>query len=153
WLLAACAAVAHARPAMLLRRVTGNGDGSFNVQLGADDFRVTPEFPAEGYAEPCPEGRADTLWVALVEKAFAIREAGAFAHLELGNPARALEALTGRPSVRVVVPDASGPGPDATGGSRLERITGMLREARRAGAAIVLTARAEVVSGPLEPGH
>src|SRR5215831_14081548 len=47
WLLASCAAVAHAQPAKLLKRVTSNGDGTFNVKLGRDDFRITPEFSGE----------------------------------------------------------------------------------------------------------
>ena len=61
------------------------------IKLGKDEYRVEPEFPNEGYADPMPNGQNDTLWVALVEKAFAQASAESYANLERGNPARALD--------------------------------------------------------------
>lgn len=96
WLLAALAAVAHALPSRLTEGVEELGEGAFMVSLGGELLRVTAELPTEGYADPRPNGQEDTLWVALFEKAFALVEAGSYAHLECGNPSRALEGLTGR---------------------------------------------------------
>lgn len=143
WLLAACAAVAHVQPAMLLARVSAKGDGSFNVRLGVEDVRVTPSFPVEGYADPRPNGQKDSLWVALVEKAFAQATRGSYAELEAGNPARALEALTGRAAGRLSL------GPEAD----LERLGRRLVAARRAGAAIVARTRHAGVDAPLVAQH
>lgn len=93
WLLATLAAVAFAQPEALLQRVHQTPDGNFVVELGDHRFGVTPEFPSEGYAEPEPKGQHDTLWVALLEKAFALNAACAYAQLETGNPNRALPLL------------------------------------------------------------
>jgi calpain family cysteine protease len=143
WLMASCAAVAHAQPAKLLRRVTPNGDGTFNVKLGREDFRVEPEFSGEGYADPMPNGQRDTLWVALVEKAFAERESGSYANLEHGSPGRALEALTGSEAVRSTITEQT----------KLDRLYEKLRDGQRAGAAMVLRSRDHAVCPPLDAEH
>ncbi|MFO0724370.1 MAG: C2 family cysteine protease [Myxococcota bacterium] len=101
WLLASCAAVAQAAPQHILERVVREDDDRFSVHLGSITLVVSPEFPAERYADPTPNGLADTLWVALIEKAFAQLDGGSYQNLECGNPGRALEVLTGAPSTRV----------------------------------------------------
>jgi hypothetical protein len=103
WLMASCAAVAHRLPDALRERVRRRDEKSFRVLLGKEEVVVTPDFPSEGYAEPNPNGQADTLWVALIEKAFALYEAASYANLETGSPGRALELLTGRRAARLSV--------------------------------------------------
>lgn len=103
WLLACFAAVAERAPGRLLERIEELEPGVFDVRLDDERVRVTAEFPSEGYAAAHPRGESDLLWVALLEKAFALREAGSYAHLETGNPARALEALMGREARRTSV--------------------------------------------------
>lgn len=100
WLLACFAAVAHARPEALTRRVNARRDGEFVLRLGSRKHRVTSDFPTEGYAEPEPRNHADTLWVALFEKAFALEAGCSYASLEAGNPARALPLLVPGRSLR-----------------------------------------------------
>ncbi len=100
WLMATLAAVAEARPDVLIERVADGHNGDFFVRLGRRRFPVSPEFPTEGYAEVEPRGRADTLWVALFEKAFALDAACSYAELEAGNPSRALPLLVGGGSRR-----------------------------------------------------
>jgi hypothetical protein len=96
WLMACFAAVAHAQPAQIMKRIDRLDDGAFQVRVGKHTlFRITPEFSGEGYADPMPNGQEDTMWCALLEKAWAKREAGAYTLLEVGNPSRALEDLSG----------------------------------------------------------
>ncbi|MFO0727919.1 MAG: C2 family cysteine protease [Myxococcota bacterium] len=143
WLLAACAAVAHAAPVALLRRIRRRNEREFAVELGKDVLIITPEFPTEGYADPMPNGQADSLWVALVEKAYARREGGSYAHLETGNAGRALEALTGKTARRTTLSE------HVDG----NRIFAKLRDAKRAGAPMVLKVRAGQVAAPLVADH
>lgn len=143
WLLAACAAVAQAAPVALLRRVRRRGDQEFAVELGADTIVVTPEFSTEGYADPQPNGQSDTLWVALVEKAYARKEGGSYAHLETGNTGRALEALTGKRAQHLTLSEH---GSEA-------KIHARLREGKRGGAAMVLKTRPGQVTAPLVADH
>ena len=109
WLLATLASVASAQPGALVQRVKNGRNGDFVVRLGARAYPVSPEFPTEGYAEPEPRGLADTLWVALFEKAFALEAACSYAELETGNPARALPLLVQGRSVRARVRDRGTP--------------------------------------------
>jgi hypothetical protein len=143
WLLASCAAVAFAQPQKLVRRVTSNGDGTFNVRLGKVDYRIAPAFPAEGYADPMPNQQLDTLWVALIEKAFAQQECGSYANLETGSPGRALEVLTGDNAVRMTLREEMS----------LDRLYESLRDGREAEAAMVLTSRDHAVASPLQSEH
>jgi hypothetical protein len=145
WLLASLAAVAHAGPQHLLKRCdkTKNERGEFGVRLGKLEILVTPDFSAEGYADPLPNTQTDTLWVALFEKAFAKREGNSYAALEVGNPSRALELLTGRPSVRTSIQN----------GTELGRLSKLISEGRRDGRAMVLTTRESGVSSPMQPEH
>jgi len=109
WLLASFAAVAHSSPQILTRRVRRRSAHDFAIDLGDDTVIVTSELSLEGYADPTPNGQADTLWVALLEKAFAIREGGSYAHLETGNAGRALEAITGQRARRISVTEHTDP--------------------------------------------
>lgn len=143
WLLAACAAVAHARPEALLERVRQRRDGSFDVFLGEARFKVAPEFPGEQYADPTPGGQRDTLWVALVEKAFATQAAGSYAHLEAGNPGRALEALTGVRARKLSL----------TARTSLEALWSELTAAEKRGRAMVLRTHEQQVKAPLHAEH
>ncbi len=143
WLLASCAAVAHARPTSLLKRVTRNLNDTFTVRLGDDEYRVAPEFPNEGYADPMPNGQSDTLWVALVEKAFAQAAAESYANLECGNAARALEALTGARTARQTIAPSLPP----------EKIFDRLREGKRASAPMVVRTHESRVTKPLTADH
>jgi hypothetical protein len=143
WLLASCAAVAHSLPAALVRRVRRRSPHDFAIDLGDDTVIVTSELSLEGYADPTPSGQADTLWVALVEKAFAIREGGSYAHLETGNAARALEALTGQRARRVSVTEHI----DAA------RLMKRLVEAKAKSLPMVLKTRSGSLSEPLVGDH
>jgi hypothetical protein len=143
WLMASAAAIAHAQPAHLLKRITRHDDKSWMVRLGEDSLVVTAEFSTEGYADPTPNGQRNTLWVALLEKAFAMRAAGSFANLEAGNPARALEALTGKRPVRVSL----------TEHTAIDGLFERLREGKRANAAMVLHTREVGVAQPLHVEH
>lgn len=107
WLMAASAAVAHTDPEYIQNRVSENPDGTFNVRLGDRTQRVDPTFPNAGYADPTPNGQANTLWPALVEKAYAQQEGNNYGNLDGGNPGRALEALTGQPTTRTAVSPTS----------------------------------------------
>lgn len=143
WLLASCAAVAHSAPSILTRRVRRRTPDDFAVELGDDTVIVTSELSLEGYADPTPNGQADTLWVALVEKAFAIREGGSYAHLETGNAARALESITGLRSRRISVTEHI----DAS------RLMKRLQEARAKSVPMVLKTRAGNLGEPLVGDH
>lgn len=144
WLMASAAAVAHVQPAQLLKRITRHDDKHWLVKLGTEDHVVvSAEFSNEGYADPTPNGQRNTLWVALLEKAFAMREASSYAHLEAGNPARALEALTGKRSTRMSLSERTS----------LDRMFERMKEAKRGNAAMVLHTREVGVAQPLHVEH
>ena len=100
WLLATFAAVAAAQPGAIVQRVVTDPSGDFAVRLGDQAYSVSPEFPTEGYACVEPRNLQDTLWVALLEKAFALDSACSYAELEAGNPSRALPMLVEGESLR-----------------------------------------------------
>lgn len=99
WLMGSAAAVAHRDPESIQERITENEDGTFDVRLGDDTYTVTPTFP-QGYADATPNGQRDTLWPALIEKAYAMREGNSYESLDGGRTAEALEALTGTETTR-----------------------------------------------------
>lgn len=144
WLLATFAAVAHSQPAHILKRINRLEDGAFEVKIGKHSVqRITPEFSGEGYADPAPNGQENTLWCALLEKAWAKREAGAYTLLEVGNPTRALEDLTGKKARRISLSDLVSP----------DRLWSQLREARIAESAMVFRTREQGVATPLHADH
>ncbi|MBK6688852.1 MAG: hypothetical protein IPG45_30560 [Deltaproteobacteria bacterium] len=144
WLMACFAAVAHAQPAQIMKRIDRLDDGAFQVRVGKHTlFRITPEFSGEGYADPMPNGQEDTMWCALLEKAWAKREAGAYTLLEVGNPSRALEDLSGKTARRISISDLTAP----------ELLWTRLREARLGESAIVYRTREQGVATPLHADH
>lgn len=102
WLMAGAAAVAHQDPEYIQARVKNNGDGTFDVKLGDTTETVKATFPDAGYADPTPGGKSDTLWPALVEKAYAQKKGG-YDKLEGGNSRDAMAALTGKPSAKTSI--------------------------------------------------
>ncbi|MCA9552660.1 MAG: hypothetical protein KC933_21685 [Myxococcales bacterium] len=97
WLMAGAAAVAHQDSEYIQGRISKNADGTFNVKLGDKTEVVTATFPNAGYADATPGSQKDTLWAALVEKAYA-QQAGGYGKLDGGNSGTAMEKLTGKPS-------------------------------------------------------
>ena len=143
WLMAASAAVAHRDPEYIQDRISQNEDGSFDVRLGDQTQRVQPTFPDAGYADPTPGNQADTLWPALVEKAYAQQEGNSYENLDGGNPGRALEALTGQPSTRTSVSD----------GSDLGDLWTTLRDGIDGDHPMVASTRDEGVAEPMHDNH
>lgn len=143
WLLSACAAVAHAQPAKLMRRVLRNEDATFSVRLGDEYLTITSDFPTEGYADPLPNGQRDTLWVALIEKAYARHEAGSYAFLEHGSAGRALELLTGAPARRVSLSELVSPA----------KVFAELQAGKKDNRAMVVRTREVNVESPLSAEH
>jgi hypothetical protein len=143
WLMAASAAVAHRDPEHIQGRISKNQDGSFNVRLGNDTQRVEPTFPNAGYADPTPNGQQNTLWPALIEKAYAQREGNSYARLEGGNPGRAMEALTGQPSTRTTI----------TASSDADRLWGTIRDGVTGDHPMVLSTPNSAVASPPHQNH
>lgn len=143
WLLASAAAVAHTQPALLLKRITRHDSTSWMIRLWNESMVVKAEFSNEGYADPTPNGQRHTLWVALLEKAFAMREASSYSHIETGNPGRALEALTGKRSLRMSLSERTS----------LDKMFERLREGKRASASMVVHTREVGVAQPLHVDH
>jgi hypothetical protein len=98
WLMAGAAAVAHQDAEYIQGRITKNADGTFNVKLGDKTEVVKATFPDAGYADATPGNKKNTLWAALVEKAYA-QQAGGYGNLDHGSSSgAAMEKLTGKPS-------------------------------------------------------
>jgi len=97
WLMAGAAAVAHQDAEYIQSRISKNAAGTFNVKLGDKTEVVTATFPNAGYADATPGTQSDTLWAALVEKAYA-QQAGGYGKLDGGNSGDAMAKLTGKPS-------------------------------------------------------
>lgn len=143
WLLASAAAVAQAQPAQLLKRITRHDSKSWMVRLWNEATVVVAEFSNEGYADPTPNGQRNTLWVALLEKAFAMREAGSYSNIETGNPGRALEAITGKRTTRMSLSERTS----------LDAIFTRLHEGKRGSSAMVVHTREVGVAQPLHVDH
>ncbi|MBA4067685.1 MAG: hypothetical protein C0501_29070 [Isosphaera sp.] len=104
WLMATLGSVAHTDPRAILRTVVDLGDGSYAVRLGSNFYRVDGGLPATDPSGATPAyaklGREDSLWVPIVEKAFAhFRTAagGPATYASLftgGDPAEAFRALS-----------------------------------------------------------
>lgn len=102
WLMAGAAAVARKDPGYIQNRISKNDDGTFAVKIGSTTETVTPTFPDAGYADPTPGNQEDTLWPALIEKAYA-QKMGGYAALDGGNSGDAMAALTGRASTKTSI--------------------------------------------------
>ncbi|WP_018502372.1 C2 family cysteine protease [Parafrankia discariae] len=109
YLLAALIGIARADPGLLRRNLRENPNGTVSVTVhlpsGAVPVTVTRSLPVRAGAGQeiaadgdNPAGEPE-LWAALYEKAYA-RMAGSYARLEGGDPATAMEYLTGTTAVR-----------------------------------------------------
>lgn len=120
YFLAALGAIAQSNPDAIRKTITDNGDGTFNVQLfgdkgfwtgkrEAETFKVTPDLPlkADGTPAYADLGDGPELWVALIEKAFAMREGG-YDDIEWGNAGTAMEILSGNESETVYTASLDG---------------------------------------------
>ncbi|CAI7977408.1 Peptidase C2 calpain [Frankia sp. Hr75.2] len=109
YLLAALIGIAQADPGLLRRNLRENPNGTVSVTVhlptGAVPVTVTRSLPARAEAGQEIAADADNaagepeLWAALYEKACA-RTAGSYARLEGGDPATAMEYLTGTTAAR-----------------------------------------------------
>ena len=99
-LMAAMGSVAMASPNAVYQTVVDLGDGTYAVRLGGDHyFRVDADLPTLNASSSTPIyaglGVEDSLWVAIVEKAYTHYRTGAdtYASIEGENPEAALIAL------------------------------------------------------------
>lgn len=110
YLMGAMAAVAKTDPNLLRNMISKNDDGTYTVRLRVKEggkwktvpVNVTPTFPhnsdgKHSYADPTPGNQNNTLWPALIEKAYA-QYKGGYDKIEGGNSGRAMEFITGRSS-------------------------------------------------------
>lgn len=98
WLLAPLGSVAQDRPAVVRSMIADFGDGTYGVRLGDNFYRVDADLPTWSAVSTDQQyaglGHDGSLWVALVEKAYAHFRTGAntYASLNGGDPAAALRA-------------------------------------------------------------
>ena len=100
WIMATAATVANDSPQKVRRMVADAGDGTYLVKLGANYYRVDADLPTSG-AGTGPRnaglGVQDSMWVAVVEKAYAHFRTGganhAYSSLDNGDPADAARAF------------------------------------------------------------
>lgn len=104
WLLAELGAVAQSSPLTVRATVVDFADSTFGVALGGNFYRVDADLPVfAGGTTPkfAGLGLGDGLWVAIVEKAFAIHRyanangdtRGRYRDVEYGDSAEALRAM------------------------------------------------------------
>jgi hypothetical protein len=112
WLLAGLAAIAKEDPTVIEQNVVSFGDGTYGVKLGSDYYRVDDKLPVNLYGETFTAyaslGAQNSIWVPIVEKAFAYFASQG----ELPNYAN-LEAVNG--GVAVDVYEAFGASPANSG--------------------------------------
>jgi hypothetical protein len=90
--LAGLGAIANDNPHALRQNVVDFNDGTFGVRLGSRYYRVDNDLPVNGPASTTPAnaqlGAQNSMWVAIVEKAFAHYRTGAnsYASIERGSP-------------------------------------------------------------------
>ena len=101
WLMAGLAGVAQARPEVIRRRVVDFGDGTYGVALGGNFYRVDSDLPTASATSWYPQyaklGLGNSLWVAVVEKAYAHYRRGenTYSSLSGGFGYEPVEALGG----------------------------------------------------------
>jgi hypothetical protein len=75
WLLSALGAIANTDPQVIEENVVYFGDGTYGVNLGGTYYRVDNKLPVNEYGDTAAAyastGVANSLWVPIVEKAFA----------------------------------------------------------------------------------
>jgi hypothetical protein len=98
WLMASLGSMANDHPNAARSLVADFGDGTYGVALGGKFYRVTGDLPTWSAASSDLKfaglGHDGSLWVALVEKAYASYRTGAntYASLNNGDPQDALKA-------------------------------------------------------------
>src|SRR5262249_6509941 len=98
WMLASLGTVANDNPNDIRGMVADFGDGTYGVRLGGSFYRVDADLPTTGLYSTTPSnagfGHDGSMWVAVVEKAYASYRTGAntYASLDYGDPADALRA-------------------------------------------------------------
>ena len=99
WILGSLSAVALERPATIRQTVADFGDGTYGVRLGDNFYRVDADLPTHSAASSSLTnaglGRENSLWVAIVEKAYVSYRTGAntYASLGWGNPLDAFRSM------------------------------------------------------------
>ena len=76
WLLAGLGAIANDNPMAIKQNVVDFDDGTYGVHLGDKFYRVDNELPFINSTDPlyAKLGEENSMWVAVVEKAFAIHD-------------------------------------------------------------------------------
>ncbi len=98
WLMAPMSAVALDNPGQIREFVADFGDGTYGVRLGGNFYRVDGDLPTWSAGSTDQQyaglGIENSLWVAIVEKAYTHFRTGAntYASLANGDPADALRA-------------------------------------------------------------
>ncbi|MFO0845261.1 MAG: C2 family cysteine protease [Gemmataceae bacterium] len=142
WVLGSLGAVAQDRPIAVRRMVADFGDGTYGVRLGANFYRVDADLPTWSATSTDQRfaglGREGSLWVALVEKAYAHFRTGAntYASVANGDPADAMRAFNAASVGQEVLRRARTPrpqypcSPTGTPGSVAPSAPGRFRSAR-----------------------
>lgn len=89
YMLAGLAAIAYSNPFAIRQNVVDFNDGTYGVRLGNSFYRVDDDLPVSGTSESpayAGLGRENSMWVAIVEKAFTHYRTGAnsYASIEGG---------------------------------------------------------------------
>jgi hypothetical protein len=103
WLLAALSATAATRPDVIRQTIVDLGDSTYAVELGGKFYRVDADLPAysanvydgQYILKYAKQGQSNSIWVPLVEKAYAHYRTGAntYASLNGGIGAEVMVAL------------------------------------------------------------
>jgi hypothetical protein len=104
WLLAGLGSIANKNPNTIRQNVVDFDDGTYGVRLGNSFYRVDNELrvwsigigeTTSGNLRQAKLGAQNSMWVAIVEKAFASYRTGAntYASLSMGTPTEAFSAF------------------------------------------------------------
>jgi hypothetical protein len=87
WALAGLSAIARDNPQAIRHNVVDFGDGTYGVRLGNNFYRVDNDLPVapNGQLAYAKLGADNSMWVAIVEKAFAHYRTGANNYASLNN--------------------------------------------------------------------
>jgi len=99
WMLAPLGAIAQDSPWKVKGMVVDLGDGTYGVSLGSNFYRVDADLPTWNAASNDPSfaglGQSNSLWVAIVEKAYTHHRTGAntYNSISWGDPADGMRQL------------------------------------------------------------
>jgi len=120
WLLSALGAIAQQDPKVIEENVVDFGDGTYGVNLGGSYYRVDNQLPVNEYGDTvtayASTGVSNSLWVPIVEKAFAYfgTQVGpaSYASLQASNGGAAVDVYLafGASSTSVGSTPLNGPG-------------------------------------------